>query len=528
MSVDNQYVRGVRQHIPFYKDPNFTVANRNRQYWHHLRDNCEAGCVWGIPIYNEQMIMFYIEDDAPTDISMKFTGGGTNSIIQLCCVTEGLFSNDPGDCNTVYPQEIQGKTFSNHRLCVREGQLIQKNYVRIQLREERLCGLYYFKILAYDTESASLKRVYYSQPVELYSRDQIQNQKMIRLNIWDSCGMGGINWRDGCDASAQWDEIGADGGQEIWLEPEIRTSFIEKVTNEEVEEDDLGNEIPIFETIDWKYQFDSGFVPDHYAEYLHELAFVSQKSITMRDNTATGVFGPSVANWADHEVPIKRVETEMTPDGDGCYMNVNVKFLINKYNKKSCCDAEICECPTDAGLSALSYTTNQDDAEVNVEVGDTYIVPLNGPAPNNPDWATHDNEIAIWDGSGWVYSPYPAGLYYYVEDAADYYISLGPGFYWVAADLIITNMVESGACYVDTVAVLPEFVWAKIQISPSGAGTWTDLNSGQFYSQSQWAAGVAVYVGTAANWDFRLVPIDTGCGLDPSPIYEFTTTINCV
>lgn len=525
---DNQYVRRYRQHIPFYKDANPEVESRNRQYWHHLRENCDQGCVWGIPVVIGQFIMFYIEDDVPTDLTMDFTGGNQNSTIQLCCIPDGLTDDDPADCDTFIPIEDQGQTFFVHNLCVRDGQLIQRNYIRF-LFDVQACGLYYIKILAYDTEDESLQRVYYSQPIDVIPEQKAIDWKMLRLNMWDECGIGGINWAEGIGDLGFWQNIGATGGQEVWLPREVRSSFIDKVTNEEVEEDGVGNEIPIFESVDWRYQFDTGFVPDHFAEFIHELALLSQKSITMRDKTATGYLGPSIPNYADHEVPIKRVETDMTPDGDGCYMNVNVQFLINKYNKSTCCTTDICECPQTEAIQAISYTTNQDDAEMNVTVGDTYLVPNNGPAGPNPDWQIHDNEIAVWNGSDWDYTPQVIRDYAYVDDVGSYYVSLGPGDVWEDADAVITNIVEvgGGTCMLTVTGVTIQNTWWKLQIEIAPA-VWQDVD-GVFYSSDQWLAGQDHYVDTAGNYDFRLFPIDIGeCPLIPSDEFNFDTTETCI
>jgi hypothetical protein len=525
MAVDNQYVRQGRFHIPLYKDPDLNLANRNRDKWHHLRVNCSAECIWGIPVVQGQYLLLYVEDDEPTDISMRFSGGGQNSVVQLCCIPDGLFSNDPEDCNTIQFSSEQGMTFSNHKLCVRDGQLIQKNYMGVKINTE-LCGLYYIKILAYDSLSGSLKRIYYSQPIEIFTEQQAIDYRMMKLNIWDECGIGGINWAEGTDAGGQWPFIGQNGGQEIWLDRQIRSSFVEKITNEQVEEDDLGNEVPIFETVDWKYQFDSGYVPDHYAEFLHELAFVSQKSITMRDNTATGHISPSIPNYSDHLVPIKRVETEMLADGDGCYMNVNVKFLINKYNKKSCCAVDECGCPQDDAIDVESYTKDEAVAEVEASLGDVYLVPSGSVGPN---WASQQNKLATRTVSGWTYTVPAYRAIYRAKDTGTYYIQISAGVAPLSSDLLlITNKTQAdpGTCTWIIEAVIPIGAFAKIQYK-IGAGAWTDF-TGDYLDSDSWDGGIEISTPQNNTYDLRLVPANTGCNLLNSPEDSVFQSVACI
>ena len=502
--IDNQYVRRYRQHIPFYKS-DFPFEDR-RIYWHHRRCLCDPDCVFGIPIVEDQYLMFEFEDDSPTGVTVDPFGASANAAVTLCCLNEG-------DADVCIPLTLvdNSQSFAEHKVCVIDGSPIQFNYLRFQLPEIDNCGIYYLKITAY---SGVNERIFYSQPVEYYSTGKARDYKLVMLNINDKCTIGGINW---AEVYQGWGDDDFIDGFEVYLPRQVAAAFVEEVSDEEVEEDGKGNEIKIFEKTDWRYQFDTGFVPDHFAEIIKELSHTDNNSITIPDRQAS------------HKFKIGRSATTMTSDNDGCYMNVNVNFLVNTYSSDACCQVDNCECPADNSIQAISYTTNQDDAEVSPTEGDTYLVPNNGPAPNNPDWSTRDNEIAVWNGTDWDYTNNTIGLYAYVDDASDYYLSRGVGDVWTPNDALITNIVEvgGGSCTITVTAVIPLMTWAKIQISPAGAGTWTDMN-GVYYSLSEWQSTKNFSVGIAGNYDFRLVHLDIGCGLDPSPIFNFTTTESCV
>lgn len=503
--IDNQYVRRYRQHIPFYKS-DFPVEDR-RIYWHHARCLCETDCIFGIPIVEDQYIMFEFEDPAATGVTVNPFGPSANATITLCCLDE-----DDTDICTVLSLTDNVQSFAEHKICIIDGQPIQFNYLRFQLPEVLNCGIYYFRITAY---SGVNQRVFYSQPVEYFNAQKAIDYKLTKLNINDKCTIGGINWSQIYEGWGNDDFI---DGFEVYLPRQVAASFVEEISDREVEEDGRGNEIKIFEKTDWRYQFDTGFVPDHYAEFIKELSHTSNNSITIRDRQAV------------HQFKIDTAETTITPDDEGCYMNVNVNFLVNTYSSDSCCSVmEDCECPSDDAIQAISYTTDQVDAETDVNEGDAYIVPNNGSAPTNPNWSSQDNKIAVWNGTDWDYTNNTVGSYVYVQDQSDYFLSLGVADIWVPNDAIITNIVEvgGGSCQVTVNAVIPNLSWAKIQYSPAGAGTWSDLD-GVHYSLSQWQVGQTFSIGIAGNYDFRLVHLDTGCDLDNSPIFSFTTTESCV
>lgn len=507
MALDRQYIRRYRSHIPFYKSE---FPNQDRRvYWHHNRCLCDPDCIFGIPVVGDQFIMFVVEDDAPTGEPINPFGASANARIELCCIEDG----DAADCPDL---DISGQgsplSFAEHKVCVIEGSPIQFNYLRFQFPDDTNCGLHYLKIVQYD--GTPNERIFYSQPIYVYRALDAIRRKLVKLNINDTCSIGGINWSQIYEG---WGNPAFIDGYEVYLPEGSAVSFVEEVTDEEVEEDGKGNEIQIFKKVDVRYQFDTAYVPDHYAEIIKELEMTDNNAVTIPDKNA------------QHYVEISRAVSTYTPDNDGCFVNVNMSFIIKSYSKDACCDVDQCTCPEDNQVQAISYTTNQDDAEVDPQLGDTYIVPNNGPAPNNPDWKTQDNRIAVWNGSGWDYTDNTEGSYAFVDDAGDNYLSLGLGNIWVAEDAYITQITEvgGGSCTITVTAVIPTLTWAKIQISPAGAGTWTDID-GVYYSLAQWLAGETFSVPVAGNYDFRLVHLDIGCGLDPSPIENFITTESCV
>jgi len=451
-----------------------------------------------------QYLMFCVEDDAPTGVTPNPFGVSSNTEFTLCCL-------DEGDNDACLPLNLVADQVSlaEHAVCVIDGNPIQFNYYRFIVPEEQNCGIYYIKITAY--VGTPQERVFYSQPIEIYSPEKARQYKLLKLNINDTCSVGGINWSE---IFPGWNFI---DGLEVYLPRDVSSSFVEEVSDEEVEEDGKGNEIKIFEKTDWRYELDTGFVPDHYAEIIKELSHTNNNSITVMDRQA------------DHKYNIGRARTTMTPDGDGCYLNVNVNYLVNTYSSDSCCDTQECECPSDNSIQAISYTTDQVDAEISVNEGDTYLVPNLGAVGPNPDWNVQDNNIAVWNGSDWDYSPNTIGLYAYVDDAGTNYMSLGVGDVWTPNDAWITSIIENGGgtCTVDVIGVIPIGTWAKIQISPAGLGSWTDMD-GVFYDLNDWQSGQTFSVGIAGNYDFRLVHLNTGCSLNPSPIFNLTTTETCI
>lgn len=505
--IDNQYVRRYRQHIPFYKS-DYPQEDR-RIYWHHRRCLCDPDCIFGIPVVADQYLMFVFEDDDPTGIQANPFGVSSNTRIELCCIEDGDASDCP-DLNIV----SDGQSLVENRQCIIDGSPIQFNYLRFKFPDDTNCGLHYLKIVAY--EGTPNERIFYSQPIEVFSESQARDKKLVKLNINDTCGIGGIKWSEIYEG---WGNPLFGDGYEVYLPWKVASAFVEEISDKEVEEDGKGNEIQVFEKTDWKYQFDTGFVPDHYAEIIKELSHTDNNSITIPDRQAS------------HHFCIDGETTTMTPDGDGCFMNVNVNYLVNTYSTDACCDENPCECPKDNAITAKSYTTDQVDAEIAPDIGDTYIVPNNGSAIPNPDWKTQDNKIAVWNGSDWDYSPNVVGTYITIEDTApnDCWLSKGNNDIWVNEDALITNIIEVGlgTCQITVTGIVPFIVWAKIQISPNGAGTWTDMDS-VYYNFTEWQAGQTFSVPIAGNYDFRLVPLNIGCGLKPSPIFDFTTTETCV
>ncbi len=503
MAIDQQYVRRYRQHIPFYKS-NFPQEDR-REYWHHRRCLCDPDCIFGIPVVESQYLMFVIEDDSPTDIDMLFSGVSQNSSVYTCCLDEG----DNDLCFEWDLQSVQGQTLNEHSICIIDGAPIQFNYLRIQVPDDVQCGLQYIKIVAY--EGTVNERIYYSEPIFTYQTSDALQKKLVKLNIGDSCGVGGVNWSD---VWGGWSQI---DGYEVYLPERAAVSFAEEVTDEEVEEDGKGNEIQIFKKVDVRYQFDTTLVPDHFAEIVKELEMTDDNAVTIVDRQSS------------HYVEISRAVSTYLPDGDGCYMNVNMSFIINSYSKDSCCDVQICECPSDNAIQAISYTTDQDVAESGVNVGDTYLVPNNGSVITNPDWSTHDNEIAVWNGSGWDYSPNTIQSYVFVIDTGSHWISKGVGDVWEQEDAIITNIFEvgGGTCTVDVTVLSPLLTFWKLQFQVVPGGPWTDV-SGVFHASEDWINSIQHSVPFMNNYNWRVIPLNTGCSLSMSPEVNMPTTETCV
>ena len=500
MLIDQQYIRRYRQHIPFYKS-NYPNPDR-RVYWHHNRCLCDPDCIFGIPVVVGQYLMFEFEDPDPTGLTVNPFGASSNTRIELCCISDG----DSSDCPDLVMTQAQLQ-LASHRNCIIDGSPIQFNYLRFQFPAGTNCGLHYLKIVAY--EGTSNERIFYSQPIEVFTASDATVKKLVKLNINDSCSIGGIQWSE---IFGGWSSI---DGYEVYLPWETAAAFVQEVSDEEVEEDGKGNEIQVFEKTDWRYQFDTGFVPDHYAEIIKEITHTDNNSITIPDRQAK------------HKFCIGRESSTMTPDGDGCLLNVNMTFLTNTYSSDACCDDDPCECPKDNAITAISYTTDQDVAELAPDLQDTYLIPNIAPIGVNPDWNGKENQIAVWNGSGWDYSPNSIGLYVTVDDAGDCYLSLGVGNEWVPNDAYITNIVELPLCQITITGVIPLITWAKVQISVAGLGVWSDIDS-IYYDSSQWQAGQTFSVPVANNYDFRLVHLNIGCGLQNSPIETFLTTNTCI
>lgn len=506
-TFDQQYVRRYRQHIPFYKS-NYPFEDR-RVYWHHQRSLCDSGCIFGIPVVQSQYIMFVLEDDAPTDVGLIFSGVSQNTTVELCCLQDG----DTDVCPAWSLPTSDQKQFSEYKICVIDGEPVQFNYMRIKVPSNADCGLHYLKITAYG--GTANERKWYSQPVYIYEPSDVINRKLIKLNIDDPCNIGGINFSE---IYQGWGDPQYIEGYDVYLPDGVATAFVEEVTDSEFEEDGKGNEILQYEKVQYRYEFDTNLVPEFFAEFIKEITHTKNNYISIPDNQKT------------HKFKIGNAETSMTPDGDGCFLNVNVRYTVNVVVHDACCADDPCECPQDNVLTAISYTTDQVDAEASVDIGDTYIVPNNGSAGPNPDWKVHDNEIAVWNGTGWDYSPSNPGTYVYVEDAGDYYIARGIGNVWEPQDAFIENIVDvlGPNCLYNLTGVIPSGTWVKVQISVSGSGVWSDLNNGDFYTLSDLLSGVEIYIGTAGNWDIRLVHMNIGCSLSNSPSFNLVTSENCL
>lgn len=486
--MDQQYVRRFRQHIPFYKS-NFPNDDR-RIYWHHMRKLCDHDCIFGIPVLQNQFVMFVVEDPSPTDITIDLRAG-QGSTIYLCCLDEG----DADACTALTIADLQGEVLFDHTNCVIDGEAKQFNYFRFKVPSNAPCGVKYFKIIAY--EGTDNERIFYSQPIEIFDR----NAKMYKLNINDDCGIGGVIWSD------VWEGWPSIDGYEVYLPEITETAFIEHVQDEEVEEDGHGNERQIYASLNWKYQFDTGLVPDHFAEIIAELKITGNNHITFPDDQAF------------HYVALERAETTMTPDNDGCFMQVSTTFLINKYTKDACCATDICECPQDNAIQVLSYITDQTDAEIGVVAGDKYIVPNGAGGPNNPDWGAHDNKIATWDGADWVYEVMPAGSLALTADTSLYYVKGSSA--WILGFMFVASIVDNAPvdCTWTVTSIVAAGVFAKLQVSVTGSGIWTDSIPGPalpptgYLPPATHASGIQHYTPLADNYDLRLVALDTGCNI---------------
>ena len=503
MSIDNQYVRRYRQHIPFYKSE-FPFEDR-RVYWHHNRCLCENDCIFGIPIVHNQYLMFAIEDDSPTGEEIQIFGASANSRFELCCINEG----DAADCENLEIVSNSGQDAIETKICVENGQPIQFNYFRFQLQDTASCGLHYLKLIAY--EGTSNERVFYSQPVYVYRALDVGRLKLLKLNINDSCQVGGIKW------SQIWQGWPFIDGYEVYLPENSATAFVDEVTDGETEEDGVGNEIQVFKSVSWRYQFDTGYVPEFYAEMIAEITQTDNNAISIPDRNAI------------HYVEFSNAESSIQSDNDGCLVNVNINYLINKYNTDACCDVDECECPQDDAQQVISYVVDQNDAEIDVEIGDTYIVPNNGSAITNPDWSTHDNEIAVWNGSGWNYSVPNAGDIVYNQALGQYMMSKGVGDIWILDLLFITSAVSNGpgTCTWNVEALIPNGVWAKLQWMQSGSGIWND-STGNFLNQSEWLSGQTHSSPFANTYELRLVALDTGCDIPNGNIVQIVQVGSCV
>lgn len=496
------YVRRFRQHIPFYKSkfPDTDV----REFWHNHRDLCDPDCRWGIPLVHDQWIMWVIEDDDPTGTIINFNNG-ENSKLTLCCLNEG----DDDACQTLDVEVFPSKTLMMQKSCVVNGEVYQFNYARFKLEGHANCGLHYFKLIAYI--GTPKERIFYSEPVHIYN----ETRRLYKLNINDSCGIGGVQW------AKIWPEWPTIDGYEVYLPPLTEAAFVEEITNEEVEQDGKGNEIPLFESRDWRYQFDTAFVPEHYSEIIAELTQTDNNAITFPDRKH------------DYYEKIKRCESSITSDNDGCYTNTNISFLINRYTKDACCDNDPCECPEDFAIQAKSYSIDQAAAEALAVVGDIYIVP---DSAAGPAWATAQNNIATWDGVDWVYTPNDKGLLAFVDDVSSYWISEGTIGAWRNFWMFVESATDevSPDCTWLVVSVIPQGMFAKLQYRVSPGGPWIDSEQslgglvGEYLSADDWLSGVTHYTGSANTYDLRMVALNIGCAQSTSDELTYLQTENCI
>ena len=495
-----QYVRDIRQHVPFYKS-DYPQEDR-RVFWHEQRKQCENCCVSGIPIVAGQYFMFVLDNDEVSDDSIQFLGASQNATIESCCL-------DDSSCETLTPVDVQGQVFTERKFCVQDGQAHEISYIRIKLPNSMQTGTRYLKITINTDQSLANQRQFYSQPVEIFEDEKC----LYKLNINDSCQIGGVRW---VDVWQGWSTI---DGYEVYL-PEVSSPcFVNEVTNQEFNESANGDRKLVFESREWRYEFDTGFIPEHFAEFIAEMTHTDSNKMTFADDQQR------------HTEDISQALVTIDPDDDGCYVQLNATFEINKYNSGKCEINEICECPQDKAIEVISYTVNQDDAEIDVEIGDCYIVPHLGPAPNNPDWSSHDNEIACWNGTGWDYETQTKGTLAHLTDSNDYFIYTGTTVLiniWIEAFLYIESVTYNGpgTCSYNVVSVLACGMFAKLQVSVSGSGTWTD--STNYLSWETWIAGVGHSTGFPNSYDLRLVPLNIGCNTPNSSEFGYVQTDSCV
>jgi len=443
--------------------------------------------------------MFVIEDNDSTGIDMVFHGGSQNSRIEFCCIDQ----TDISDCDDLTWENIPQETLSTHKNCVIDGELFQFHYIRMKLPDDAPCGLRYFKFIAY--EGTSNERIFYSEPVYVYE----DSKRLYKLNINDPCGVGGVNWVD------VWQGWPLNDGYEVYLPPLTEVAFVDEVTESTTVDNGDGDQKQVFASVSWRYQFDTEFIPEHYAEIIKEITNTQNNSITFPDRQQ------------DHYVKIADAESAISSDEDGCFVQVNMQFEIKRYVDRVCCNEAPCQCPQDDAMTVISYTTDELDAEL--VFGNTYIVPDGAAGPNNPAWSAHQNEIAIWNGSGWDFSTSPVRTIAYVEDEENYYISIGGGGTWSDNLMIITNATYNGAgtCTWTVEGVIPNLTWGKLQWSVSGSGVWNDAD-GVYEDADAWASGVEVYLPAINNYDLRIVPLDIGCDLVNSEEYGISQTESCI
>lgn len=495
------YVRRFRQHVPFYK----TQSVDDRSEWHHNRFLCDPNCVVGIPIVDGQFIMWAIEDDAPVDTILDFRNGG-NSLLRLCCVSEDL---DADPCEALDVENIQDEVVMLQENCIIDGVAVQFNYARWKFSKNANCGLFYFKLIAYN--GTPQERIFYSEPIHVYE----STKRLYKLNINDACGVGGIQWAN------IWEGWPTIDGYEVFLPDLTEAAFVDEVSDEEVEEDGIGNEIQVFESKAWRYQFDTVHVPEHFAEIIAELSLTDDNAITFPDREK------------DHYVKICRVEDIHTSDEDGCHVIVNCVFQINRYSKDNCCDVDPCECPQDDWIEPISYTIDQVAAEAaNPEIGDIYLVPFDSIGAQ---WAAQQNNIATWDGNDWTFVPNDRNLIANVLDDT-VHVSRGTSSIWEPFYMFIESVTDdvSPDCTWTVVSVLPIGVWAKLQFRVSPAGPWMDSAPtavavpGVYHSHIDWNAGITHFTGAMNTYNLRLIALDTGCNIGPSNIETYVQTENCV
>lgn len=504
--MNEQYIRRFRQHIPFYKSLGpFTDRRVN---WYHNRHLCDTGCIFGIPVLRGQHLMFVVEDPDWTALDIDFRPG-QGSVIQLCCLDE----DDSVDCGDIQIDTTPGEFFFHHEVCFIDGEPIQFNYFRIKLPTQAIpCGLRYFKIIAY--EGTSNERYFYSQPVQVFD----DRKRLLKLNIHDTCSVGGVQW---AKVMQQWQFI---DGYEVYLPDLVEAAYVDDVTDEEFEEDGRGNEVQIYESTSIRYQFDTGLVPEHFKEIITEITKTNDNSIVFRDNNN------------DPVVKLSRAEATITIDGDGCLMNANVQFQIHKYDRDSCCDVTDCDCPQDSAKTVISYIIDEIVAEDGATPGDCYLVPNNGAAGPNPEWKSHDNEIATWNGTGWDYEVPNIGDLVFVDDVGKYYISRGPGDFWAEDFCQIVSITDQAGptCTWTVIAAIPQFSLAKLQFRTSvPVGAWVDSipsaggSSLGYLDQDAWASGQDHFTQLPNTYDLRLVFLDTGCSLTCDDFGTYLQTESC-
>ena len=466
-----KYVNKYIQQLPIFKEDSIN----NRDNWNKNRSLCKDNCCWGVPFKVGQKITIHFETDF-----LGYTVDFENTDVL------DFFDNN---FNIV---GFSNSTFETTQTVFQEDGVL-KEFITVSFNISAIspnnCKQIHIKMDLIDGDK------YYSEVFDVYESDV----DLHMLNI-KGCKIGGIHRNSTFD-------------YEVYLHPDTLVGEPEYIVLEEFIEDGNGDEIPLIKKQDKRYRFDTGYVPEFYADFL---------------NTARGLTNESskeVCNitFSDDSTiyPIKKVENDIVTDGDGCFVNNEFSFILDETDIKGCCTIDMLSC-WDLDFKEI---TDYNILEINAveSFGNIYVVPFSTNPQQFPTWEGHEDELAEWNGTQWVFTVGTDRQLLKKIGTSEFLLFNDYSETWELTMSTVYRIIDANplsVCESTLIySLIPLSSFGKIQYSSDGV-VWID--HGTYVNSDTLKAGVSY--GSVTNLEFRVDVLDIGCS---TPITQTTMAYNC-